>query len=156
MLIDMYEQPLCQPLFHRAARQPFTKTRQAEVQASYYLRRGWFLNKKRALFKLIGLKFSDYAHIATMEDLDAFASQYLADNYQLEIPTRQTLFLMKCVKHSRTASPPGNPETASPANDDLIITDPQINEPIEPGSASPDPANGLLAQPFPKVGPVQD
>jgi len=127
MLIDMYEQPLCQPLFHRAARQPFTKTRQAEVQASYYLRRGWFLNKKRALFKLIGLKFSDYAHIATMDDLDAFASQYLADNYQLEIPTRQTLFLMKCVKHSRTASP----RTASPANDDLIITDPQINEPIE-------------------------
>ena len=99
MLIDMYEQPLCQPLFHREKRQPFTKTRQAEVQASYYQRRGWFLNKKRTLFKLIGLDFSNYEHIVTMEDLDAFAKQYLEDNYQLEIPIRQTLFLMKCVKH---------------------------------------------------------
>jgi len=96
----MYEQPLHLPLFHRDKRQPFTKTRQAEVQASYYKRRGWFMNKKRSLFKLIGLDFSNYDHIVTMEGLDAFAKQYLEDNYQLDIPIRQTLFLMKCVKHT--------------------------------------------------------
>jgi hypothetical protein len=49
-----------------------------------------------------------------MTELDAFSKQYLIDNYHLEIPIRQTLFLMKCVKHQ-------------PRPND----DPQINEPIE-------------------------
>jgi hypothetical protein len=122
MLIDMYQQPLCPPVHNRDKKQPFTKNRQAEVQASYYLRRGWFQNKKRALFKMIGLDAKQYAHIETMTDLDAFAKQYLMDNYQLEIPIRQTLFLMKCVKH------PIQKVVDAP---DKIITDPQTNEPIE-------------------------
>jgi hypothetical protein len=128
MLIDMYQQPLCQPVQSRDKKQPFTKSRQAEVQASYYLRRGWFQNKKRVLFKLLSLDAKQFAHIETIAELDAFSKQYLMDNYHLEIPIRQTLFLMKCVKH----------QTASPANGllsqpkvDPIITDPQINEPIE-------------------------
>jgi len=131
----MYQQPLCQPVQSRDKKQPFTKSRQAEVQASYYLRRGWFQNKKRALFKLLGLEAKQYAHIETMTELDAFSKQYLMDNYHLEIPIRQTLFLMKCVKHQPK-------------------DDPQTNE---SGSATPNPANGLfLAQPFPKVESVQD
>jgi hypothetical protein len=126
MLIDMYQQPLCQPVQSRDKKQVFTKSRQAEVQASYYLRRGWFQNKKRSLFKLLSLDAKQFAHIETIAELDAFSNQYLMDNYHLEIPIRQTLFLMKCVKHQGTASP----GTASSANDP-IITDPQINEPIE-------------------------
>lgn len=94
---------------------------------------------------MIGLDAKQYAHIETMTDLDAFAKQYLMDNYQLEIPIRQTLFLMKCVKH------PIQKVVDAP---DKIITDPQTNE---SGSATPNPANGLfLAQPFPKVESVQD
>jgi hypothetical protein len=119
MLIDMYNQPLCLPVHSRDKKQPFTKNRQAEVQASYYLRRGWFQNKKRMLFKLLGLEAKQYAHIESMTELDAFSKQYLMDNYQLEIPIRQTLFLMKCVKHQPKP------------NDAQIITDPQTNEPIE-------------------------
>ncbi len=53
-VVDIYNQKLCEPLFHRLKREPFTKVRQAELQASYYQRRGWFLNKKRFLFKRIG------------------------------------------------------------------------------------------------------
>lgn len=127
----MYQQPLCPPVHSRDKKQPFTKNRQAEVQASYYLRRGWFQNKKRMLFKLLGLEAKQYAHIETMTELDAFSKQYLIDNYHLEIPIRQTLFLMKCVKHQ-------------PIRD-------SVPEPLDPN-----PANGLLAQPFPKVEPVQD
>jgi len=138
MLIDMYQQPLCPPVQSRDKKQVFTKSRQAEVQASYYLRRGWFQNKKRMLFKLLGLEAKQYAHIETMTELDAFSKQYLMDNYHLEIPIRQTLFLMKCVKHQ--------PNQASP--------NPATNE---SGSVTPNPANGLiLAQPFPKVESVQD
>ena len=97
-VVDIYEQKLCQPLFHREKRQPFTKNRQAELQASYYQRRGWFKNKKRMLFKRIGLEAKLYSHIETMTELDAFAKQFLMDNYQLDIPERPTIFLMKCVK----------------------------------------------------------
>jgi len=119
----MYQQPLCQPVQSRDKKQPFTKSRQAEVQASYYLRRGWFQNKKRALFKLLGLEAKQYAHIETMTELDAFSKQYLMDNYHLEIPIRQTLFLMKCVKHQ--------PVKDDPQINDPQINDPQINDPIE-------------------------
>jgi len=99
MPIDIYEQHLCEPLFHREKQQPFTKARQAEVQASYYQRRGWFQNKKRMLFKRIGLDAKQFAPIESMEELDFFSKQYLLNNYKLDIPIRQTLFLMKCVKH---------------------------------------------------------
>ena len=98
MPVDIYEQALCQPLFHREKRQPFTKDRQAELQASYYQRRGWFLNKKRFLFKRIGLDAKLYSHIETMDELDAFAKKFLFENYQLDVPERPTIFLMKCVK----------------------------------------------------------
>jgi len=98
MPVDIYEQALCQPLFHREKRQPFTKDRQAELQASYYQRRGWFLNKKRFLFKRIGLEAKLYSHIETMDELDSFCKQFLFDNYQLDVPERPTIFLMKCVK----------------------------------------------------------
>jgi hypothetical protein len=103
MPIDMYDQSLCQHLFHRDKRQPFTKARQAEVQASYYQRRGWFHNKKRMLFKLLQLEAKQYAPIESMAELDAFSKQYLMDNYQLDIPIRPTLFLMKCAKHIPSA-----------------------------------------------------
>ena len=99
MPIDMYDQSLCEHLFHRDKRQPFTKARQAEVQASYYQRRGWFYNKKRMLFKLLQLDAKQFAPIESMEELDAFAKQYLMDKYQLDIPICPTLFLMKCAKH---------------------------------------------------------
>jgi hypothetical protein len=121
----MYQQPLCPPVHNRDKKQPFTKNRQAEVQASYYLRRGWFQNKKRALFKMIGLDAKQYAHIETMPELDAFAKQYLIDNYQLEIPIRQTLFLMKCVKH--TIQSFGKVEPKGDGVPDKIIVDPQTN-----------------------------
>ena len=117
MLIDMYQQPLCEPVQSRDKKQVFTKARQAEVQASYYLRRGWFQNKKRMLFKLLALDAKQYAHIETIAELDAFSKQYLMDNYHLEIPIRQTLFLMKCVNHQ--------PKVLEP------VGDPQINDPIE-------------------------
>ena len=70
MPIDIYEQHLCEPLFHREKQQPFTKARQAEVQASYYQRRGWFQNKKRMLFKRIGLDAKQFAPIESMEELE--------------------------------------------------------------------------------------
>ena len=98
MPVDIYEQALCEPIFHREKRQPFTKARQAELQASYYQRRGWFQNKKRMLFKRIGLEAKLYSHIESMTELDAFAKQFLMDTYQLDIPERPTIFLMKCVK----------------------------------------------------------
>jgi len=97
-VVDIYNQKLCEPLFHREKRQPFTKDRQAELQASYYQRRGWFLNKKRFLFKRIGLDAKLYSHIETMDELDAFAKKFLFENYQLDVPERPTIFLMKCVK----------------------------------------------------------
>jgi len=97
-VVDIYNQKLCDPLFHRLKREPFTKKRQAEIQASYYQRRGWFLNKKRTLFKRIGLDAKLYSHIQTVDELDAFCKQFLMDNYQLDIPERPTIFLMKCVK----------------------------------------------------------
>ncbi len=98
MPVDIYEQKLCEPRFHREKQQPFTKARQAELQASYYQRRGWFQNKKRFLFKRIGLDSKLYSHIQSMDELDAFCKQYLFENYQLDIPERPTIFLMKCVK----------------------------------------------------------
>ena len=98
MPVDIYSQKLCEPLFHREKRQPFTKNRQAELQASYYQRRGWFQNKKRMLFKRIGLDAKKFAHIESMTELDAFSKQFLMDNYQLDVPERPTIFLMKCVK----------------------------------------------------------
>ena len=98
MPVDIYEQKLCEPRFHREKQQPFTKARQAELQASYYQRRGWFQNKKRTLFKRIGLDAKLYSHIQTVDELDAFCKQYLLDNYNLDIPERPTIFLMKCVK----------------------------------------------------------
>ena len=97
-VVDIYEQKLCEPRFHREKQQPFTKARQAELQASYYQRRGWFQNKKRFLFKRIGLDSKLYSHIQSMDELDAFCKQYLFENYQLDIPERPTIFLMKCVK----------------------------------------------------------
>jgi len=97
-VVDIYKQKLCEPLFHRDKQQPFTKTRQAEVQASYYQRRGWFKNKKRTLFKRIGLDAKLYSDIQSMDELDAFCKQYLLDNHQLDVPVRPTIFLMKCVK----------------------------------------------------------
>ena len=97
-VVDIYNQKLCEPLFHREKRQPFTKARQAELQASYYQRRGWYLNKKRMLFKRIGLDSKLYSHIQSMDELDAFAKKFLFDNYQLDVPERPTIFLMKCVK----------------------------------------------------------
>ena len=97
-VVDIYNQKLCQPLFHREKRQPFTKARQAELQASYYQRRGWYQNKKRFLFKRIGLDAKLYSHIQSMDELDAFCKQYLMDKYHLDIPERPTIFLMKCVK----------------------------------------------------------
>ena len=97
-VVDIYEQKLCQPLFHREKREPFTKARQAELQASYYQRRGWYQNKKRFLFKRIGLDAKLYSHIQSMDELDAFCKQYLMDKYHLDIPERPTIFLMKCVK----------------------------------------------------------
>ena len=97
-VVDIYEQKLCEPRFHREVRQPFTKARQAELQASYYQRRGWFQNKKRFLFKRIGLDAKLYSNIQTMDELDAFCKQYLMDKYHLDIPERPTIFLMKCVK----------------------------------------------------------
>ena len=105
MPIDIYEQSLCEHLFHRDKRQPFTKARQAEVQASYYQRRGWFYNKKRMLFKLLQLDAKQFAPIESMEELDAFSKQYLMDNYQLDIPICPTLFLMKCAKHIKGSNP---------------------------------------------------
>jgi len=97
-VVDIYNQKLCEPLFHREKRQPFTKARQAELQASYYQRRGWYQNKKRFLFKRIGLDAKLYSHIQSMDELDAFCKQYLMDKYHLDIPERPTIFLMKCVK----------------------------------------------------------
>ena len=97
-VVDIYQQKLCDPLFHRLKREPFTKTRQAELQASYYQRRGWYLNKKRTLFKRLGLDAKLYSHIQTVDELDAFCKQFLMDNYQLDIPERPTIFFMKCVK----------------------------------------------------------
>ena len=105
MPIDIYEQSLCEHLFHRDKRQPFTKARQAEVQASYYQRRGWFYNKKRMLFKLLQLDAKQFAPIESMEELDAFSKQYLMDKYQLDIPICPTLFLMKCAKHIKGSNP---------------------------------------------------
>jgi len=100
MPVDIYEQALCEPLFHREKRQPFTKNRQAELQASYYQRRGWFKNKKRMLFKRIGLEAKLYSHIESMTELDAFAKQFLMDNYQLDIPVRPTIFFNEMCKTS--------------------------------------------------------
>ena len=97
-VVDIYNQKLCEPLFHREKRQPFTKARQAELQASYYQRRGWYQNKKRFLFKRIGLDAKLYSHIQSMDELDAFAKKFLFENYQLDVPERPTIFLMKCVK----------------------------------------------------------
>ena len=97
-VVDIYNQKLCEVRFHRLKREPFTKVRQAELQASYYQRRGWFLNKKRFLFKRIGLDAKLYSHIQTVDELDAFCKQFLMDNYNLDIQIRPTIFLMKCVK----------------------------------------------------------
>jgi len=97
-VVDIYNQKLCEVRFHRLKREPFTKARQAELQASYYQRRGWYLNKKRTLFKRLGLDAKLYSHIQTVDELDAFCKQFLMDNYQLDIPERPTMFLMKCVK----------------------------------------------------------
>ena len=109
-VVDIYNQKLCEPLFHRLKREPFTKARQAELQASYYQRRGWFLNKKRMLFKRIGLDAKLYSHIESVDELDAFAKQFLMDNYHLDIPERPTIFLMKCVQPV-TKGEPNEPNT---------------------------------------------
>ena len=124
-VVDIYNQKLCEPLFHREARQPFTKKRQAELQASYYQRRGWFQNKKRTLFKRIGLDAKLYSHIQTVDELDAFCKQFLMDNYQLDIPERPTIFLMKCVKPV-TKGEPNEPNEAGFGN-----AVPDTNEPNE-------------------------
>ena len=114
-VVDIYNQKLCQPLFHREKRQPFTKARQAELQASYYQRRGWFQNKKRTLFKRIGLDAKLYSHIQTVDELDAFCKQFLFDNYNLDIQIRPTIFLMKCVKPV-TKGEPNEPNEAGFGN----------------------------------------
>jgi len=114
-VVDIYQQKLCEVRFHRLKREPFTKARQAELQASYYQRRGWFLNKKRFLFKRIGLDAKLYSHIETVDELDAFCKQFLMDNYQLDIPERPTIFLMKCVKPV-TKGEPNEPNEAGFGN----------------------------------------
>jgi hypothetical protein len=114
MPVDIYEQKLCEPLCHRLKREPFTKNRQAELQASYYQRRGWFLNKKRMLFKRIRLDAKLYSHIESMDELDAFCKQYLMDKYHLDIPERPTIFLMKCVKPVTKEQIPNEPNEAKP------------------------------------------
>ena len=129
MPIDIYEQSLCEHLFHRDKRQPFTKARQAEVQASYYQRRGWFYNKKRMLFKLLQLDAKQFAPIESMEELDAFSKQYLMDTYQLDIPICPTLFLMKCAKHIKGSTPTKGIEI--PINNPLEIKGSTLNNPLE-------------------------
>ena len=124
-VVDIYEQKLCEPRFHREVRQPFTKARQAELQASYYQRRGWYQNKKRFLFKRIGLDAKLYSHIQSMDELDAFCKQYLMDNYQLDIPERPTIFLMKCVKPVTKEQIPNEPNTNEV---EPLDTDPDTNE----------------------------
>ena len=114
-VVDIYNQKLCEVRFHRLKREPFTKARQAELQASYYQRRGWYLNKKRTLFKRIGLDAKLYSHIQTVDELDAFCKQFLMDNYQLDIPERPTIFLMKCVKPV-TKGEPNEPNEAGFGN----------------------------------------
>ncbi len=51
-VVDIYQQKLCEVRFHRLKREPFTKARQAELQASYYQRRGWYLTRKNPIQKL--------------------------------------------------------------------------------------------------------
>jgi len=114
-VVDIYNQKLCEVRFHRLKREPFTKVRQAELQASYYQRRGWFLNKKRFLFKRLGLDAKLYSHIETVDELDAFCKQFLMENYQLDIPERPTIFLMKCVKPV-TKGEPNEPNEAGFGN----------------------------------------
>ena len=125
-VVDIYNQKLCEVRVHRLKREPFTKTRQAELQASYYQRRGWFLNKKRFLFKRIGLDAKLYSHIQTVDELDAFCKQFLMDNYNLDIQIRPTIFLMKCVKPITKEQIPNEPNEAGFGN-----AVPDTNEPNE-------------------------
>ena len=109
-VVDIYNQKLCEVRVHRLKREPFTKKRQAELQASYYQRRGWYLNKKRTLFKRLGLDAKLYSHIQTVDELDAFCKQFLMDNYNLDIPERPTIFLLKCVKPITKGEIPNEPD----------------------------------------------